>query len=278
MKSVVELADDLWCVEADGGQISQALHNLLINAAQSMCDGGAVTVKAANEMLEDGNLQMLHSGAYVKITVEDHGCGIPQENLGSIFDPYFTTKSQGSGLGLASVYSIVKRHGGTVGVSSTVGLGSSFTIYLPASTCRHPETAAVKKAAKSVAGGRILIMDDEDFIREIATEIMRFQGYDVEVCANGSEAVELFREARDRNASFDCVILDLTVPGGMGGKEAASLILEIDPDAVLIVSSGYSNDPVIADYRHYGFSGAISKPFDAGTLAEEIERLNGRKP
>jgi CheY-like chemotaxis protein len=213
----------------------------------------------------------------VKITVEDHGCGIPHENLGRIFDPYFTTKSQGSGLGLASVYSIVKRHGGTVEVSTSVGVGSSFSIYLPASPCKRPEAAAIKKSVGSVTGGRILIMDDEDFIREIATEIMQFQGYDTEVCADGREAVERFREARERNASFACVILDLTVPGGMGGREAASLILKIDPDAVLLVSSGYSNDPVIADYRHYGFSGAISKPFDAGTLAEEIERLIVKK-
>jgi CheY-like chemotaxis protein len=130
-----------------------------------------------------------------------------------------------------------------------------------------------KKIAGAAAGGRILIMDDEDFIREIATEILRFKGYDVEVCADGKEAVERVQKARENNILLAAIILDLTVPGGMGGKEAASLILEIDPDAVLIVSSGYSNDPVISNYFHYGFSGAIRKPFDACTLAEEIERL-----
>ena len=277
VRSVVDLADDLWCVEADSGQLSQALHNLLINAAQSMCDGGNVTVKAVNEMLDAGNPQLLTPGAYLKIIVEDNGCGIPHENLGRIFDPYFTTKSQGSGLGLASVYSIVKRHSGTVGVTSKLGVGSTFTIYLPASPCKRPEAAEVKKVVEPVTGGRILIMDDEDFIREIATEILQFQGYDVKACSDGREAIERFREAREHNAPFACVILDLTVPGGMGGKEAAPLLLKVDPDAVLLVSSGYSNDPVIADYRQYGFSGAISKPFDAGKLVEEIGKLIGRK-
>jgi signal transduction histidine kinase/CheY-like chemotaxis protein len=276
-RSIVDLSDDIWCVEADGGQLSQALHNLLINAAQAMCDGGEITVRAVNEMLEADNPLMLSPGAYVKIIVEDHGCGIPQENLVRIFDPYFTTKSQGSGLGLASVYSIVKRHGGSVAVSSCVGIGSRFTIFLPASPGMRPEALVVKKGAGPAPGGRILIMDDEDFIREIATEILQFQSYEVEVCADGREAVERFRRARERNTPFAGVILDLTVPSGMGGKEAAPLIREIDPEVVLLVSSGYSNDPVIADFRHYGFDGAISKPFDAGTLIEELGSLIGKK-
>jgi signal transduction histidine kinase/ActR/RegA family two-component response regulator len=273
VRSVVDLANDLWCVEADGGQLSQALHNLLINAAQAMCDGGVVTVKAVNAMLEAGNPQMLPPGAYVKIIVEDHGCGIPPGNLSRIFDPYFTTKSQGSGLGLASVYSIVKRHGGTVGVASRVGVGSCFTLYLLASTGNRPEAAVPKKVVGPAPGGRILIMDDEDFIREIATEILQFEGYEVDVCADGREAVERFRRACERNTPYAGVILDLTVPGGMGGKEAAPLLREIDPDVVLLVASGYSNDAVIADFRHYGFSGAIRKPFDAATLVEELGRL-----
>ena len=277
VRSVIDLAEDLWCVEADGGQLSQALHNLLINATQAMADGGEVTVRAVNKMLETCNPRLLAPGAYVKITVEDHGCGIPQENLVRIFDPYFTTKSQGSGLGLASVYSIVKRHGGTVGVYSVIGVGSSFTIYLPASPGKRPEVTLVNNEVCPTPGGKILIMDDEDFIREIATEILQYLGYQVENCVDGRKAVERFQEARESNTPFSAVILDLTVPGGIGGKEAASLILEIDPDAVLIVSSGYSNDPVIANYHLYGFRGVISKPFDAGTLVAELERLIGKK-
>ena len=277
VNSAVDLADDLWCVEADEGQLSQALHNLLINAAQAMCDGGKVTVRGVNEMLAADNPQLLPPGAYVKMAVEDHGCGIPQENLGRIFDPYFTTKAQGSGLGLASVYSIAKRHGGTVSVCSTVGVGSVFTIHLPASPGRHPEAAVIRKGTGPAPGGRILIMDDEDFIREIATEILQFQGYEVEACADGREAVERFRRAKENNAPFAGVILDLTIPGGMGGKETAPLLREIDPDIVLLVASGYSNDAIIADFQHYGFSGALSKPFDADTLVDELGRLIGAK-
>ncbi len=273
VRSVIDLSEDLWCVEADGGQLCQALHNLLINAMQAMADGGVVTIRGGNEKLEEDYPHRLPPGAYVKISVEDHGCGIHQENFVRIFDPYFTTKPQGSGLGLASVYSIVKRHGGTVEVSSAIGVGSSFAIHLPASPEKRIEGAAVKSAMDLPAGGRILIMDDEDFIREIATEILQYMGYDVESCADGGEAVERFQGARERNAPFAGVILDLTVPGGMGGKETALLLLEIDPAVALIVSSGYSNDPVIANYHQYGFRGAIRKPFDADTLARELEKV-----
>ena len=273
VRSIVDLPADLWCLEADAGQLSQSLHNLLINAAQAMPDGGEVTVRGGNKSLDADNTHRLPAGDYIRITVEDHGCGIPRENLARIFDPYFTTKSQGSGLGLASVYSIVKRHGGTVGISSTLGVGSSFDIHLPALPGKRPEGVAVKVTAELPGGGRILIMDDEDFIRAIATEILQYKGYEVASCADGREAVDLYRSARQGNVPYAAVILDLTIPGGMGGKEAAVLILELDPEAVLIVSSGYSNDPIIANYQNFGFSGSISKPFDADTLARELERL-----
>ena len=277
VKSVVELQPDLWCVEADGGQLSQSLHNLLINAAQAMPDGGEVVVGAQNVTLGEENAFRLATGHYLRISVEDHGCGIPPENLGRIFDPYFTTKSQGSGLGLASVYSIVKRHGGTVGIASTVGEGSRFEILLPAMPGNRPETAGNREIDDERVDGRVLIMDDEIFIREIAEEVLRFIGYNVESCADGKEAVELYRKAKGKNTPYSCVVLDLTVPGGMGGKEAASRILEIDPKAVLIVSSGYSNDPIIANYQSYGFSGAIRKPFNTETLAGELKRVaNGK--
>jgi signal transduction histidine kinase/ActR/RegA family two-component response regulator len=273
VRGVVDLAADLWCLEADGGQLSQSLHNLLINAAQSMPNGGEVTVRGENKTLEAKNPHRLPEGAYLRITVRDYGCGIPPENLARIFDPYFTTKSHGSGLGLASVYSIVKRHGGTVGVTSSMGAGSCFEIHLPASPGKRPDVAEAREAPGQRGGGRILIMDDEDFIREIATEILQYKGYEVESCSDGREAVDLYRSAYQGDSPYASVILDLTVPGGMGGKEAATLILENDPDAVLIVSSGYSNDPIIAYYQSFGFSGAISKPFDADTLSRELEKL-----
>ncbi|NVN91428.1 MAG: PAS domain S-box protein [Desulfuromonadales bacterium] len=273
IRSVVDLADDLWSVEVDSGQISQALHNILINAVQAMPDGGEVTVRVMNETLGPDNMQQLLPGYYVGIVIEDRGCGIPPENLVSIFDPYFTTKLEGNGLGLASVYSIIKRHGGAVEVSSTLGAGSSFAIHLPALPGQSPEEVAVKITPEMVGSGKILVMDDDDFIRIIATEILEFSGYYVESCADGREAIELFRSAIQRNDPFDAVILDLTVPGGMGGKETAVRLLEIDPDALLIVSSGYSTDPIVANYRQYGFSGAIPKPFNSSTVVRELGRL-----
>ncbi|HKZ16696.1 MAG TPA: PAS domain S-box protein, partial [Geobacteraceae bacterium] len=275
VRSVIELADDLWSVEADSGQLNQALNNILINAAQSMPNGGEITVRAGNETLEPENMHQLPSGYYLRIVIEDRGCGIPSENLTRVFDPYFTTKTEGNGLGLASVYSIIKRHGGAVEVSSSVGIGSSITIHLPALPGELPEGEAVNKAPELIGNGRgrILIMDDEDFIRDIASEILEFMGYEVESCADGKEAVERFRKARESKIPYDAVILDLTIPGGMGGKEASALILKIDPHAVLIVSSGYSNDPVVANFRQHGFSGVVSKPFDANGLARELDRL-----
>ena len=273
VRSVIELTDDLWSIEVDGGQLSQALHNLLINAIQAMPDGGEVRVRVMNETLEPDNMHQLRSGHYLAIEIEDRGCGVPPENLVNIFDPYFTTKKEGTGLGLASVYSIAKRHGGSVEVTSTIGAGSSFTIHLPALPGERPEGKVIKKTPELAGSGRILVMDDDDFIRDIASEILEFSGYQVESCVDGREAVELFRSARQNDVPFDAVILDLTVPGGMGGKETAVQLLDIDPDALLIVSSGYSNDPVVANYAQYGFSGSLPKPFDASAMARELERL-----
>ncbi|HEX9022989.1 MAG TPA: response regulator [Geobacteraceae bacterium] len=277
VRSVLELTDELWPVEADSGQFSQALQNLLINSLQAMPSGGEVAIRAANETLGEDNPHGLSPGDYLRISVEDHGCGIPQDNLAKIFDPYFTTKPLGTGLGLSAVYSILKRHGGTVEVSSTVGKGSCFTLHMPAMPGCQVEDDAVNFCVEPQGNCRVLIMDDEELIREIASEILAFAGYEVESCADGMEALRRYREAREQNVPFHAVILDLTVPGGMGGKEAAAQLLQMDPQAVLIVSSGYCNDPVVANYREYGFSGAISKPFDAETLAMELERLLPRK-
>jgi len=223
--------------------------------------------------LRADNPHQLPPGHYTRIAVEDCGCGISQENLVRIFDPYFTTKPKGSGLGLASVYSIVKRHGGAVEVSSILGSGTTFTIHIPAIPGRLPEDTGVNEPVELRGRGRVLVMDDEDLVREIATYILGFMGYEVATCADGQEAVELFRAALTNNIPFSAVILDLTIPGGVGGKETAARIMEIDPDAVLIVSSGYSSDPVIANFRHYGFSGVVSKPFDTEGLARELKRL-----
>jgi signal transduction histidine kinase len=269
----IELAEDLWSIKADAGQINQVLHNILINAMQAMSNGGVIGITGVNEQVSSGNLLHLPAGDYLRIDIKDQGCGISQEDLPKIFDPYFSTKSEGTGLGLASVYSVVKKHGGAIDVSSTVGTGSIFTIFLPAVSGERPAEIAAAGKNRLTGSGRILIMDDEQIIRDVATVILKSAGYQVESCNDGKEAVDRYRRRFETDTAFDVVIMDLTVPGGMGGKEAARLILEIDPNAVLIVSSGYSNDPVIANFRQYGFRGAVVKPFSVTTLVAEVRRL-----
>jgi PAS domain S-box-containing protein len=269
----IELAEDLWSIKADAGQINQVLHNILINAMHAMPNGGVVGITGVNEQVSSGNLLHLPAGDYLRIDIKDQGCGIPQEDLPKIFDPYFSTKPEGTGLGLASVYSVVKKHGGAIDVSSTVGTGTIFTVFLPAVSGERPTETEAAGKNKLTGSGRILIMDDEQIIRDVATVILKSAGYHVESCTDGQEAVDRHRRRFGTVTAFDAVIMDLTVPGGMGGKEAARLILETDPNAVLIVSSGYSNDPVIANFRQYGFSGAVIKPFSVTTLVAEVQRL-----
>jgi PAS domain S-box-containing protein len=264
--------EDVWPVEVDEGQMNQAINNLIINADQSMADGGIIGVRIENLTIAPGNEMALKEGRYVKITIIDHGAGIPEEYLHRIFDPYFTTKQKGTGLGLASVYSIIRNHDGYVGVESKVGAGTTFRIYIPASENRLPEIMETEEILHG-GSGKILVMDDEEIIRDVAADILGHLGYSAVACCDGSEAIELYRQAITTKEPFTAVIMDLTIPGGMGGREAAARILEVDPDALLIVSSGYSNDPVIANFHHYGFSGVVAKPFDAEGLATELKRL-----
>lgn len=277
VKSDVQIATDLCCIDVDPGQISQVLNNLMINATHAMPGGGVIKVTATNETIVEGNVLNLTPGDYLRISVEDHGCGIPPENLSRIFDPYFTTKRRGSGLGLASSYSIIRRHGGVIGVSSRVGVGTTFTILLPALSQEREAHGTTGPREELGGNGRILVMDDEELIQEVSREILEAAGYSVECCADGGEALEHFHDAREKNTPFDAVVMDLTIPGGMGGKETAELIRALDSNAVLIVSSGYSSDPVIANYQRYGFSGAVIKPFSFQSLAGEVRRLIGKR-
>ena len=264
--------DDVWPVEVDEGQMNQVINNLIINADQSMVDGGIIEAGIENLTVASPNEMTLPEGRYVKISIRDHGVGIPEQYLHKVFDPYFTTKQKGSGLGLATVYSIIRNHDGYIRVDSKSGVGTMFQLYLPASENGLPEVADIKE--NPLAGsGRILVMDDEEIIRDVAAEILGHLGYSAVVCCDGSEVVELYRQATATQEPYAAVIMDLTIPGGMGGKEAAARILELDPDAVLIVSSGYSSDPVIANFPHYGFSGVVPKPFDTEGLARELKRL-----
>ncbi len=261
-----------WPVEVDEGQMSQVINNLIINADQSMAGGGIIEVGIENVTVTCQNDLSLTEGRYVKISIRDHGVGIPEKHLHKIFDPYFTTKQKGSGLGLASVYSIIKNHGGYIGVESEVGVGTTFQIYIPASENELPEIME-RNGFLNAGSGKILVMDDDEIIREMAAEILGHLGYNSVICCDGNEAIKLYRQAIAAKEPFAAAIMDLTIPGGMGGKEAAAWILEIDPDAVLIVSSGYSDDPVIANFRQYGFSGVVPKPFDAEGLVTELKRL-----
>ncbi len=274
VKGTFVCASDLWRINADAGQINQVLNNLLINARQAMEAGGRVSVRAENCEIHKGDSLLLEPSRYVRIVVEDEGCGIPAAELPRIFDPYFTTKERGTGLGLTSVYSIVHRHGGQVEVSSVAGRGATFTIYLPAFDGNVDEEAHKGHEGVVVAGkGRILVMDDEEMIRDLAAIMLEEAGYLVESCDDGSRAVARFMQARVAGTPFDAVILDLTVPGGMGGKTAAALIREQDPDVVLLVSSGYSNDPIMADFLRYGFSGTVAKPYTIEAITGELSRL-----
>lgn len=271
VKAVIDVPESLHAVEADEGQMNQAFNNVVINAMQAMPEGGTLTIKGENVLLEEDNPQGVAAGNYVKLSFSDHGIGIRHDDLHRIFDPYFTTKTSGSGLGLASVHSIVRKHNGKVEVDSSVGSGTTFTFYLPSTGDSTVEPEANQESAHAFeqrAGGAVLIMDDEQAIRELAVDMLQFMGYEVHTCKTGDEAVQLYKEGDATGRPFFAAIMDLTVPAGMGGKEAAQLILAYDPDARLIVSSGYSNDPVIAHYTEYGFCAAVVKPY----RAEEIQQ------
>ncbi len=274
-----EIAPALWRLHADAAQIHQALNNLVINAVQAMPDGGILTVGAANACIEDQAGDGLPAGRYVKIVLSDAGCGIPPETLPRIFDPYFTTKPTGTGLGLASTFSIIKRHGGTIGVSSRVDAGTIFTLLLPASdepvqNCQLP--AEAPKRPTAVPPGRaVLVMDDEELIRILADAMLAELGYLPVVCSDGREAVEIYRSWLERGDRFSAVLLDMTVPGGMGGQEAAREILALDPTAILIISTGYSVDTVYKGKEDPIFRGAVSKPYTIEQLAQELMRVTG---
>ncbi len=274
-------ADDLRTAAVDPGQVAQVVSNMVINAEQAMPRGGTVTVTCENAEVSEASGLPLSPGPYLRITIADRGCGIPEENLPQIFDPYFTTKAGGSGLGLTVSYAVVKQHDGHIHVESTPGQGSAFSIYLPADGGPSEETAASEPSSPIAAvrcngrKPRILLMDDEAMIRDVAGELLLLQGFGALTVADGREAVEAYGEAREQGEPFDVVILDLTVPGGMGGLEAVRRIREIDPEVRAIVSSGYSGDPVMAEYARYGFRGRIAKPYRMSeflrTLGEVLE-------
>lgn len=269
------IPDDLWLVNIDKSQISQVIHNLVLNARHAMPEGGIIDISCANiskDAVKQDNFAEMEEDQ-VKIVVRDTGVGIPASLLQKIFDPYFSTKQQGSGLGLAITHSIITKHGGRIFVESEPGKGSKFTIYLPASGKGMGKKTVTESLEGSIKG-RVMVMDDEDMVRNIARDMLVHLGMDVVLARDGLEAIRLYKEAEESKDPVDIVIMDLTVPDGMGGQEAAGKILDFAPKAKLIVASGYSNDPIMADFGKYGFTAAIEKPFTMRDLNRILKLVN----
>jgi two-component system, cell cycle sensor histidine kinase and response regulator CckA len=269
----IDIPDDILAVDVDYGQISQALNNIIINAIQAMASGGTININVKNIILDESNIIDLLPGKYIKLIIADKGCGISNEDLKKIFDPYFTTKADGSGLGLATTHSIITKHGGYIGVSSIINEGATFEILLPAcdSIEDHRIVVPTQKESRGDSGLSVLVMDDEEIIREITQFMLKNLGYHVQTCVDGNEAIAMYKSAENNGKPYSAVIMDLTIPGGMGGKEAAQHILAFDQKASLIVSSGYSNDPVMANYTDFGFSAYLKKPYNEEGLSSALQ-------
>lgn len=270
-----QFPDDLWVVEVDAGQISQVIQNIILNSRHAMPDGGIIKVCCEN--INDGAEETLSlpNGKYIKTTITDSGTGILEKHLEKIFDPYFSTKQQGSGLGLAICHSIISKHNGNVSVQSELNKGTIFTIYLPASLQKRsktdpPKTDILQPPHKKAC---ILVVDDEYMVQKMAKHMLEHCGHKVLLADNGHEAIECYTKYFIAERPIDIVIMDLTIPGGMGGKDAVLEILRIDPDAKVIAASGYSNDPAIAHYTEHGFVASLAKPFQLAELNETLNRV-----
>ncbi len=271
----IQIEEGLWCAEADEGQMGQVIQNIVLNASEAMPGGGTVKISAVNMDIPAGERpSMPEGGKFVRIVIEDKGVGIPGKYLTQIFDPYFSTKQKGSGLGLATSYSIIRNHGGVIDVASEPDRGTIFSIFVPAcapgEALSQPAESAVQRA------GRILVMDDEEMVRLVAKEMLESLGHEVETVEDGDEAIASFLDARKSGKSFDAVILDLTVKGGMGGEMTLRKMQEIDPDVRAVVSTGYADNHIVAGFRSYGFAAFLNKPYRIDALKDCLSALLGR--
>lgn len=272
------IPDGLWPVEVDAAQMTQALGNVITNAREAMPQGGVIQIRAENVDSIPVSLQGLidRKAKYVKLSILDQGQGIPREVLPKVFDPYFTSKNlwdkKGLGLGLAVTYSILKKHGGFIDIASLLGAGTTVSIYLPASDRQIVRQESWTPKAPSVYK-KILFMDDEEMLRNVTGSMLESLGYEVATACNGEEAIHLYTTAKEAGQPFGAVILDLTIKGGRGGRDTIKRLKELDPDIRAIVASGYSNDPVMANFRKYGFLDALNKPYQLRDLKKSLEGM-----
>ncbi|MHC1744700.1 MAG: response regulator [Syntrophobacteraceae bacterium] len=266
------VSDDLWSAEVDVLQFRQALQHLVGHAVQAMEGGGTIFTSAVNTVIDQSSFSTLRPGKYIKITILDQGRGIPEELIGRVFDPYFCMRDVQAGLGLATAYSVINNHGGTITVDSKLHEGTKFEVYLPALESPHtrPSPPRIPVPRKQHC---ILVMDDEAVIRSVVGDMLGHLGYSVAFAEDGSEAIEIYRKALSSGKSFDGVIMDLTVEGGMGGKEAIQKLRIIDPNVKAVVSSGYSHDPIMSHFKEYGFCGVLDKPYKLSDLDNVLNNL-----
>jgi CheY-like chemotaxis protein len=264
----VQLSDDLGFAEVDPGQIGQVLHNILLNARQATPEGGLIEITANRfSSSNEGDPK-----PRIRISIRDYGCGIPADVLPRIFDPYFTTKPAGNGLGLATAHAIIVKHGGQISVASKLGEGTAFEIDIPASAeCPSSHPSIVSDVQRGTA--RVLVMDDDAALRYLMTAVLNSLGYEVETAKDGAEAIAIYEAAKTTGRPFEVCLLDLTVSGGMGGVETASKLNEIDPSAKLIVTSGYSDAAVMSNFAQYGFDAVITKPAMPAEVGSVIARV-----
>jgi CheY-like chemotaxis protein len=266
-----DIQSDLWLCDIDKNQIGQVIDNIAINAKQAMPDGGTLEVFARNITLSANHYATLKPGRYVEIAIKDHGTGMPQEILQRIFDPFFTTKATGHGLGLATCYSIIKRHDGAIIVESEVGKGSTFHVFLPEAKGTMAEPMD-KRTTLFKGSGTFIVMDDEEVMRDVISNMLESLGYSVVCSQNGRATIEFFEMESKSNRQISGAILDLTIPGGMGGKEAIQKLKEISPNTLFFAASGHTDDPIMSSPQEYGFSASISKPFRKSELTEMLEK------
>jgi len=269
----ITISENLWYVDIDKVQISQVFNNVIINAVESLRDNGFIEIIVKNVTSKKNEVVALENKNYIKIIIKDNGIGIPKENIQKIFDPFFSTKEKGNGLGLAAVYSIIKRHEGFISVESKVNKGTTFYIYLLAYDDNIGGNEMTMKNKVGKNKGRILIMDDDDDVRFTTGKLIQKLQYFPDFARNGVEAIEIYKKSMEEDNKFDLVIIDLTIIGGMGGKDTIEALLKIDPDIKAIVSSGYYNDPVVSNYKDYGFKGYITKPFTINELEAAINKV-----